>query len=203
MKIRSIFQKILCFTVACLLLLALCSCNNTTANQKIREKYPLITDSLYALDTISFSFDELAKMSPHILEISVCEVLPDYTVNFSDPENNINSELTFHQYKAKVVNNISETTINTDENNCIIICCNSMFDNSYPILTEGQNAICSLEAAEGPHKGKYIFYNKGFYYLDDDTALSAYESDRGPAVDGCEKKTFIEKIKDIRGNKAK
>lgn len=197
------FKSLLTKCVVLSLVLCLCACQSTAQNPEIREKYPLITESQFSLDVASFTFEELVVASPDIVEISVVEILPDYTVDFKDEANGVNSELLFHQCKVKVINNLSETALNLAEDDTITICCNSRFDGSYPELAVGMNAICSLEAAKGSHTGKYIFYNKGFYYIDEGLALAAYEGDKSPAAISCDKNTLVEKITSIRNNKAR
>ena len=181
----------------------LSGCENSKEKNEIRAKYPLITSTQFALDVASFDFEELITYSPDIVEISVVEVLPDYSVNFIDEENEINSTLIFHQYKAKIISNLSDTKLNMASDGTIIICHNSMFDGSYPELSVGMNAICSLEAASGPHKGKYLFYNKAFYYVDNGLALAAYEGDTSIAAISCNKDELINKITSIRKQNAK
>lgn len=186
---------VLCFS--------LCACQSTAQNTEIRKKYPLITKSQFSLDVASFTFEELVSTSPDIVEISVVEVLPDYTIDFIDDINDVSTKLLFHQYKVKVVNNLSETSLNKTDDETITICCNSRFDGSYPKLSVGMNAICSLEAAKGAHTGKYIFYNKGFYYIDEGVALAAYEGDTSPAKISCDKNTLVRKITSIRNNNSR
>lgn len=166
----------------------------------LRQKYPVITDSQYALDTPEYDFEDRIKYAPNIAYIKIVEKLPDYTVAINDKAYNISNNMVFHQYKALVLEDLGKTGLKTDGDNTITICFADIFSSSYPALSEGMEIICSVEAAAGPHAGKYLLYDKTFYYVDGDMALAAYESDDSIARISCKKSKLIEQIKKIRSH---
>lgn len=163
----------------------------------LRQKYPVITDSQYALDTPEYDFEDRIKYAPNIVNVKIIEQLPDYTVTINNSLANI-KDIVFYQYKAIVIDDIGMTNFDVDSDNTITICLPSIFSSSYPALSEGMEIICSVEAASGPHVGKYLFYDKTFYYVDNDMALAAYESDDSIARISCKKSKLIERIENIR-----
>lgn len=165
----------------------------------LRQKYPVITDSQYALDTPEYDFEDRIKYAPNIANVKIVEQLPDYTVTINNGLANI-KDIVFYQYKAIVIDDIGMTNFDVDSDNTITICLPSIFSSSYPALSEGMEVICSIEPAAGPHAGKYLFYDKTFYYVDGDMALAAYESDDSIARISCKKSKLIEQIKKIRSN---
>ncbi len=166
----------------------------------LRQKYPVITDFQYALDTTEYDFEERVKHAPNIAYIKIIEKLPDYTVAVNDKAYNISNNMVFHQYKAAVLEDLGKTGFKTDDDNTITICFADVFSSSYPALSEGMEIICSIEPASGPHAGKYLFYDKTFYYVDGDMVLAAYDSDDSIARISCKKGKLIEQIKKIRSN---
>lgn len=54
------------------------------------------------------------------------------------------------------------------------------------------------ESAAGAHTGKYLLFDRSFYYTDSDMALAAYEDDDSPAKKICTEKELVTKIKNIR-----
>ena len=96
---------------------------------------------------------------------------------------------------------ITENNITTDNDGTFVITFAKQLENSYPNLADDTNAICSIEAAAGAHTGKYLLFDKSFYYTDSNMALAAYAGDNGPAKKICTEKELINKIKSIRNKK--
>lgn len=182
----------------CIIVAAVILNINASEGSVIRNKYPLIETEEYMFDTIGFDFDESVRYAPNIAEIEILERLPNYTVTVEDEEMGISDEVTFKQYKARILDDIAETHFDKQSDGSIIICFAEGFAESYPSLTDGTNAICSIEAAGGEHIGKYLLYDKTFYYVDNGLALAAYEGDNSPASNYCEKDDLVEQIKNIR-----
>ena len=166
----------------------------------LRAKYPLISEADYQIDDPGLSFEQRVAAAPNIAEIEIVEKLPDYTVTVKDDAYGTSKDVTFCQYKAKLVSNIANRSIATNSDNTFTITYAKEFAPSYPALDEGMTAICSIEAGSGAHEGKYIFYDRSFYYVDNQTALAAYEGDDSPAKTMCSKDTLIKKIKSLRSN---
>ena len=199
MKKKSIITSV---CIACALVLVLgCtifSLSNQSNQNDLRAKYPLISETDYMIDDPGFSFEERIAIAPNIAEIEVIKKLPDYTVSVGDEVYGTSKEVVFCQYQVKLISNISNTNIVTGSDNTFIITFAKDFAQSYPALDNEMDAICSIEAASGVHEGKYIFYDRSFYYVDNQTALSAYEGDDSPASKMCKKDALIQQIKDIR-----
>lgn len=188
-------------TTCALVLIATCaifSPNSQNNREDLRGKYPLISEADYMIDDPGFSFEERILIAPNIAEIEVVKKLPDYTVHVGDEVYGISKDVVFCQYQVKLISNISNTNIVTESDNTFIITFAKDFEQSYPVLNDNMDAICSIEAAAGAHKGKYIFYDRSFYYVEGQTALSAYEGDDSPASKMCPKEKLIEQIKTIR-----
>ncbi len=196
-------RRTLIISAVCLLLtlvvgISTLSANkNEEKNKELRNKYPLIKESAYSIDDAALEFEERVTFAPHITKINVIEQLPNYTVHIEDKEIGISAEVEFCQYKVKLVSNITDGNIITD-NGTFIITFAKEFKDSYPNLTDGTSAICSIEAASGAHTGKYLLFDRSFYYTDSDMALSAYEGDDSPARKICTEKELVNKIKQIR-----
>lgn len=170
---------------------------SNNAYEKLRNKYPLITQSQYLIEDPGLSFEERIAASPNIAKIKVVKRLPDYTVDV------MSSKTEFCQYQVKLVEDITKTNIATDKDGTFIITFAKNLDRSYPDLDKDVSAVCSLEPASGAHEGKYIFYDRTFYYLDSGTALAAYEGDDSCAKKSCKEEKLIEQIKRIRENETK
>lgn len=171
--------------------------------EKLRNKYPLITQSQYLIEDPRLGFEERVAAAPNIAKIKVVKRLPDYTVTVDDKAVGLSSVAEFCQYRVKLVEDITKTNIATDKNGTFIITFAKNLDRSYPDLDKDVSAVCSLEPASGVHEGKYIFYDRTFYYLDGGTALAAYEGDDSCAKKSCKEEKLIEQIKRIRENETK
>ena len=177
------------------------ACKNENNNTKLRNKYPLIKESNYSIDDAALDFEERIAIAPNIAKIDVIEQLPNYTVHVEDKEVGLSAEIEFCQYRVKLVSNITENNITTDNDGTFVITFAKQLENSYPNLADDTNAICSIEAAAGAHTGKYLLFDKSFYYTDSNMALAAYAGDNGPAKKICTEKELINKIKSIRNKK--
>lgn len=188
-------------TCMCLICMALGIWHFTGQGYKVmREKHPLISNAQYQLDNANLDFESRMALAPILAEIEVVDRLPDYTITIQDPEVDVLwPDVKFRQYKVRILKNISESTVKTDSDGCIVICFAEEFEENYPELTPGLTAICSLQPAKGSHIGKYLFFDKSFYYTEDNLTLSAYESDDSPARNGCRKAVLIERIQKLRG----
>ncbi len=164
----------------------------------LREKYPLILERDYAFDEAGFSFEDRISMAPNVAEIEVVKRLPDYSVTVGDAAYGTSKKVTFCQYKVKLISSIGKTDIVTDADGTFTLIFAKNFSKSYPALEKGMQAICSIEAAAGVHEGKYILYDRSFYFVDGQTALAAYEGDDSPASRMCAKEDLVAKIKEIR-----
>lgn len=187
----------------CIILSAVILNIDTSEGSIIRNKYPLIETEKYVFDTNELEFAESVRYAPNIAEIEILERLPNYTVTVEDEEMGISDEVTFNQYKVRILDDVAETHFDKQSDGTIIICFAEGFAESYPNLTDGMNAICSIEAAGGDHTGKYLLYDKTFYYIDSGLALAAYEGDKSPASNYCEKDELVEQIKNIRNTSVK
>lgn len=173
-------------------------CKNESNNTNLRDKYPLIKESDYLIDDAALEFEERIALAPNIAKIDVIEQLPNYTVHIEDKEVGLSTEMEFCQYRVKLVSNITDENIITDDNGTFVITFAKELEASYPDLSDDTNAICSIEAAAGAHTGKYLLFDRSFYYTDSDMALAAYESDDSPAQRICTEKELVNKIKNIR-----
>ena len=171
---------------------------NLTQPKDLREKYPLISKGNYAFDDPGFSFEDRISIAPNIAEIQVVKRLKDYSVTVGDAAYGTSKKVAFCQYQVKLISDIGNTDIVTDADGTFTLIFAKGFSESYPALDKGMQAICSIEAASGVHEGKYLLYDRSFYYLDDQTALAAYEGDDGPAGQMCAKEDLVAKIKEIR-----
>ena len=154
----------------------------------------LIKQSNYSIDDAALDFEERIAIAPNIAKIDVIEQLPNYTVQVEDKEVGLSAEIEFCQYRVKLVSNITENNITTDNDGTFVITFAKQLENSYPNLADDTNAICSIEAAAGAHTGKYLLFDKSFYYTDSNMALAAYAGDNGPAKKICTEKELINKI---------
>lgn len=187
--------------IACAILLVLGGiiCIQNLAQPKdLREKYPLISKEDYAFDEAGFSFETRISMAPNVAEIQIVKRLKDYTVTVGDAAYGTSKKVTFCQYQAKLVSAIGDSGIVTDSDGTFTLVFAKEFSQSYPALEKGMQAICSIEAAAGVHEGKYILYDRSFYFVDGQTALAAYEGDDSPASRMCAKEDLVAKIKEIR-----
>ena len=187
--------------IACAILLVLggiICIRNLTEPKDLREKYPLISKEDYALDDPGLSFNSRISMAPYVAEIQIVKRMKDYTVTVGDAAYGTSKKVTFCQYQAKLVSAIGDSGIVTDSDGTFTLIFAKDFSQSYPALSKGTQAICSIEAASGVHEGKYIFVDKSFYYVDGQTALAAYEGDDSPASRMCAKEDLVAKIKEIR-----
>ena len=125
--------------------------------------------------------------------------MPNYTVIIGDEAYGTSEEVAFCQYQVRLLTDIGNTGITTDDDNTFIIIFAKAFENAYPVLDSEMVVICSIEAASGIHDGKYIFFDRSFYYIDGETSLAAYEGDDSPASKMCSKNLLIRQIKKIRG----
>lgn len=196
-------KKILSTVCVCFAAVLVVGCasfflGNQSNNNELRDKYPIISEADYMFDDPSFSFEQRVAIAPNIAEIEVVKKLPDYTVVVGDEAYGTSKEVVFSQYQVKLVSNISNTDILTKSDDTFVITFAKDFAPSYPVLEDNMNAICSIVAASGAHEGKYIFFDRSFYYVDEGIALSAYEGDDSPASKMCKKDTLIQQIKDIR-----
>ena len=98
----------------------------------------------------------------------------------------------------KLVSNIIDENIIADDNGTFVITFAKELEDCYPNLSDDTNAICSIAAAAGAHIGKYLLFDRSFYYTDSDMALAAYEGDDSPAKKICTEKELVTKIKKIR-----
>jgi len=197
---KKILYVIVSAIICCVVLIivyAIKSTDNEMGNS-LQQKYPIVTDSQYVFETPEFGFEERIKYAPNIAYIKIVEKLPAYIVAINDKDNNISNNMVFHQYKASVIEDIGETNFKIDSDNTITICFADVFSSSYPALSVGMEIICSIEPAAGEHTGKYLFYDKTFYYVDSGMALAAYESDDSIAKFCCKKSKLIDQIKNIR-----
>ena len=174
---------------------------NENKYDRLREKYPIIKESDYSIDDAALEFEERVSCAPNIVKIEVIEQLPDCTVRVEDSAVGISADIEFCQFKVKLLSNITEEKIVTDNDGTFVITFAKDLEDSYPNLTDDTNAICSVEAAAGAHSGKYLFFDRIFYYTDSDMALAAYEGDDSPARKICTEKELLNKIKKIRANK--
>lgn len=197
-KKRIVSAACIAFALVLVVGCAIFSLSSQRDREDLREKYPLISEADYMIDDPGFSFEERILIAPNIAEIEVVKRLPDYTVKVGDEVYGTSREVVFCQYQVKLVSNISNTNIVTDTDNTFVITYAKDFEQSYPVLKDNMDAICSIEAASGAHEGKYILYDRSFYYVDNQTALSAYEGDDSPASKMCNKDTLIQQIKNIR-----
>ncbi|MBR5773549.1 MAG: hypothetical protein IKY44_01730 [Clostridia bacterium] len=166
----------------------------------IRNKYPLIKSTDYQFDIMNMNFTDSVKYAPNIAELEIVECLPNYAIIVEDKEANISSKVIFKQYKARVLDDIAQTQFEIDNDGTITICFAECFAKSYPNLTSGLKIICSIEPAAKDHLGKYLLYDKVFYYIDNELALAAYEGDTSPASKYCSKLDLIQEIKCIRNS---
>lgn len=190
----------------CVALIVICGSlfifNNQRDKNSLREKYPIIRDADCVLDFPEFTFEQRVDIAPNIAEIKVVKQLPDYSVLVEDEAYGISEEVEFCQYEVKLVSDIVGTDIVTDSDGTFVITFAKDFAQSYPALHDGTEAVCSIEAASGTHEGKYILFDKTFYYIDGETALSAYEGDDSPAKKMCSKDTLVQKIKEVKNKTA-
>lgn len=167
-------------------------------NENLRNKYPIIKESEYLIDDAALSFNDRISLAPFIAKIEVVKQLPDYTVHIEDKEVGISADVEFCQFQVKMVSNISDESITTDSDGTFVIAFAKQFKNSYPTLADGTDAICSLEPASGAHSGKYLLFDRTFYYTDSNMALAAYEGDDSLARKICSEIDLVEQIKEIR-----
>ncbi len=192
--------------ILCVALIVICGAlfifNNQRNENNLREKYPIIRDADCVLDFPELTFEQRVDIAPNIAEIKVVKQLPDYSVLVEDEAYGISEEVEFCQYEVKLVSDIVGTDIVTDSDGTFVITFAKDFAQSYPVLHDGTEAVCSIEAASGAHEGKYILFDKSFYYIDGKTALSAYEGDDSPASSMCSKDTLVQQIKEVRNKTA-
>lgn len=167
-------------------------------NESLRNKYPIIKESSYLLDDAALSFNDRISLAPYLAKIEVVKQLPDYIVHVEDKEVGISADIEFCQYQVKMVSSISDERITADSDGTFVITFAKEFADSYPALADGMDAICSLEPASGAHSGKYLLYDRTFYYTDSNMALAAYEGDDSLARNICRETDLVEQIKEIR-----
>lgn len=170
-------------------------------NTNLRKAYPLITESNYLIDDAALMFYDRVLLAPSIAKVKVVKQLPDYSVHIEDKEVGISSDVDFCQYQLMLISNITGEKIKTDDNGVFVITFAKELNSSYPTMKEGTTAICSLEPASGTHSGKYLIFDRTFYYVDDNMALAAYEGDDSPAKTMCKEIDLINRIDDIRSKK--
>ena len=198
-------RKVTVITSLCLSLIFIVGCSifmikqNNNYNE-LRKKYPLIKESQYLIDDADLSFEERILTAPHIAEIEIVKQLPDYTVLVEDEAVGISAQTEFCQFQVKLISHISDTDIVTEEDGTFVITFAKELESSYPALQDGTDAICSIEAASGVHRGKYLFYDRTFYYIDGNTALAAYEGDDSPAGNLCTENKLVNQIRSIRNS---
>lgn len=195
-------QKIMWVAVlACILLFIVCLSAfyiGTFEGRKLRQKYPLISQSAYALDTSNLDFEKRVEVAINLAEIEIVEKLPNYTVLVEDKAENISKPMTFCPYKARVIHDFNSSALQLAEDDTIVLTMAEPFASSYPTLTKGMTAIVSFEPAKGEHTEKYILSDKTFYYVEKDKALAAYESDDSIAKSFCNEQKLIQQIEKIR-----
>lgn len=174
--------------------------NRNNNYNELRNKYPLIKESQYLIDDADLSFEERILTAPHIAEIEIIKQLPDYTVLVEDEAVGVSAQTEFCQFQVKLISDISDTDIVTEEDGTFVITFAKELESSYPALQDGTDAICSIEAASGVHSGKYLFYDRSFYYMDSNMALAAYEGDDSPASNLCTENKLVNQIKSIRNS---
>lgn len=167
-------------------------------NESLRNKYPIIKESEYLIDDAALDFNDRVKLSPYIAKIDVIKQLPDYTVHIEDAEIGISTDIEFCQFQVRLITNISDESITTDSDGTFVITYAKELESSYPAMADGTNAICSLEPASGAHIGKYLFFDRTFYYTDSNMALAAYEGDDSFAKNICTEEKLVSQIKEIR-----
>lgn len=172
------------------------ACEKTNEKAKLRSKYPIIKESEYLLDDAALNFEERIAFAPSIVKIDIVEQLPNYTVQVEDKEIGISTDVEFCQYRVKLVSNISGEDIITDSGTFIIAFAKEL-EGTYPTLADNTTAICSIEAGAGAHTGKYLFFDRSFYYIDSDMALAAYDGDDSPAKRICSEKRLMSAINNI------
>ncbi len=182
--------------IVCISFFAVNKCNNI----KLRDKYFMIKASNYSFDAVNLDFEDRISVAPHIAKIRVVKRLPEYTVLVEDEEVGVSTEVVFCQFEVKLIAGIAGNNIATEEDGTFIICFAEGFENSYPELTDGLEAICSLQPAAGVHSGKYLLYDKSFYYVEDNMALASYEGDDSPAKIICTETKLVNEIKKIRSS---
>ena len=197
-------RKVTVITSVCLALVFIACFSiymiNQNSKQELRSKYPLIKESQYLIDDADLSFEERILTAPHIAEIEIVKQLPDYTVLVEDEAVGISAQTEFCQFQVKLISDISDTDIVTEEDGTFVIAFPKELESSYPVLQSGTVAICSIEAASGVHRGKYLFYDRTFYYIDGNTALAAYEGDDSPAGNLCTENKLVNQIRSIRNS---
>ena len=197
-------RKVTVITSVCLALVFIACFSiymiNQNSKQELRSKYPLIKESQYLIDDADLSFEERILTAPHIAEIEIVKQLPDYTVLVEDEAVGVSAQIEFCQFQVKLISDISDTDIVTEEDGTFVITFAKELESSYPALQDGTDAICSIEAASGVHSGKYLFYDRSFYYMDSNMALAAYEGDDSPASNLCTENKLVNQIKSIRNS---
>lgn len=197
-------KKLLGITAICLSLILIAGISvffvskNEGKNESLRNKYPIIKESEYLIDDAALSFEDRILLAPNIAKIDVVKQLPNYTVHIEDKEVGISAEIEFCQFQVKLVSNITDKNIVTEDDGTFVITFAKDLEDYYPDLTDDINAICSIEPASGAHSGKYLLFDRTFYYTDSDMALAAYEGDDSPASRICTEKELVKKIKSIR-----
>ena len=167
-------------------------------NESLRSKYPTIKESEYLLDDAGLGFNDRIALAPYLAKIEVVKQMPDYTVHVEDKDVGISADIEFCQYQVKMLSSISDESITTDSDGTFVITFAKELANSYPALADGTDAICSLEPASGAHSGKYLLYDRTFYYTDSNMALAAYEGDDSLARKICSETDLVAQIKEIR-----
>ncbi len=117
------------------------------------------------MDFPEFTFEQRVDIAPNIAEIKVIKQLPDYSVLVEDEAYGISEEVEFCQYEVKLVSDIVGTDIVTDGDGTFVITFAKDFAQFYPPLNDGTEAVCSIEAASGVHKGNIFYLIKPFIIL--------------------------------------
>lgn len=163
----------------------------------LRIKYPMIQQSQYRIDDAGLDFAERVANAPHIVEIEVIGQLPNYTVSVEDPVVDLAQEVEFCRFQVKLLSDVAQTNFTADDGTFEIVFAKPFAD-SYPRMEAGMDIVCAVEPASGVHAGKYLLYDRSFYYIDSNMALAAYAGDDGPASQICPKQRLIDQIQKIR-----
>lgn len=179
---------------------------NLTATEieDLREQYPL-ADRSSMLDYSDMELDEVVEEAQAFIDIEIVEKLPNYTTSFKENygQKTVDITLEFMQYELKIIDVIaSDGTFTKKSGETLILSLSGLEKNIFPELKEGMKAIIPVEAASGPHEGKYSIYIDTFYYVtSDDYILSAYEETNDEyKYTGVKKSEFKKDIKQMKKN---
>ncbi len=180
---------------------------NLTATEieDLREQYPLADSSLSMLDYSDMELDEVVKEAQAFIDVEIVKILPNYTTSFKENygQKTVDITLEFMQYELKIIDVIaSDGTFTKKPGETLILSLSGLEKNIFPELKEGMKAIIPVEAASGPHEGKYSIYIDTFYYVtSNDYILSAYEETNNEyKYTGVKKSEFKKDIKQMEKN---